>query len=443
MMSITQTIFNRMEFFQVDINDKPVVADHIYQMNLYTGIGIIGEPGEIVMTSEAFRLLDSSGMQYNPVGQNIKFMIKDPKSGDRPYDGVVTSMTRKHTQKRTLVVLAFDKPHWVRMKQVIWPKCFEKKTILEIVKEFFEAQNVPFNTNPQNQQNFRGTFWENFCTPMHASTLQYLVEELLKDNFIIFTNPDDGGIVVVNWKDLGRLDAVCENFPDYVLDKIYAKFDEKHKEWQDHTFTFGKQVDSRLPWKIQEFEGTISPDISTSSKKTHTYYTAVKRPFTFLETDGDKVEPNDIGLKEMETYPGIDFDNVKIRPYPKSNNLINDSDHPIEEYSGYDLVTQNIIHPRYMLYRMQQSYASKIQLSTISIVIPGSAKAVVPLTAIPVSYFENARVENPNENAKGDYWQSGLFLIWGSKLSIAGPNMILTLNLFKPYTVGGTDESAS
>ena len=55
------------------------------------------------------------------------------------------------------------------------------------------------------------------------------------------------------------------------------------------------------------------------------------------------------------------------------------------------------------------------------------------MTALPVSYFENARVEDPNLPADGDFWQSGLFLIWSSKLSIAGPNMLLTLNLVKPY----------
>lgn len=433
-MSLTQTLHGKMEFFQFEINGQAIIVDHIIQMNLISGVGILGEPGQITMTAQAFRALSPQGMNYNPVGAEVKFMIQDPKSGDRPYTGIVSSMTHQHGKKTTMVTLGFDKKHWLDLHKRIWWKCFEKKTILEITEEFFKAHNIPFNIHPSTPKSQRGTFWENFCTPMNGPTLQYLVEELMKDNFIFYANPEDGGVVVINWNDIAHIDKVSENYPDYVQDKIYAKFDTRNKGWQNHTFTFGKQIDSELPWKIQEFSGSINPDLSTEAKKIHTYYTAVKKPFQWDETKGDQVDPNDIGLKVAETYPGTAFDSAVINPYPVSDGLIDQDETPSASYgSPWDQVTQSITHPRYMFYRMQQSYATKIKLVQISIVIPGSAKAVVPMTAIPVSYFENARVEDPNIPAEGDFWQSGLFLIWSSKLSVIGPNMLLTLNLVKPY----------
>lgn len=433
-MSIIQTYHGKMEFFQVEINDQPVVIDHIIQTSLFSGVGLIGEPGHITITAQAFRYLDATGMQFNPVGKKIRFMIQDPKSGDRPYEGVITTMVHQHNQKNTMVTLGFDKEHWLDLHRKVWWKCFEHKTILEITKEFFDAHGVPVNQYPDNHTKFRGTFWENFCTPVNGPTLSYLLEELSKDNFIFFTNPQDGGIVIVNWSDIMHLDKIADNFDDYVQDKIFAKFDTNNKGWQQNTFTFGKQIDSELPWKIQQFNSNINPDLSTESKKVHTYYTGVKKPFSFDENSGNAVDPNDIGLKEAEAYPGVAFDAYQIQPYPSLENLINQSDLPATDYgSPWDQVSQSITHPRYMYYRMQQSYATKIKFAPITIVIPGSAKAVVPMTAIPVSYFENARVVDPYESAEGDFWQSGLFLIWSAKLSIAGPNMLLTLNLVKPY----------
>ena len=433
-MSILQTIHNKLDFFQVDINGVPITIDHIIQTSLYSGVGVIGEPGHIILTAQAFRLLDPTGMNFNPVGKEIHMMIQDPKSGDRPYGGVITSMTHQHHKKQTMVVLGFDKPHWVELKSKIWWKCFGGKTILEITKEFFEEHGVPFNQYPENHAKFRGTYWENFCVPAHGSALPYLLEELTKDNFIYFTNPEDGGIVVINWSDIQHLDKVAQNFPDYVQDQIMMKFDTRNTGWQKHTFTFGKQIDSELPWKIQEFHGNINPDLSTEFKKTHTFYTGAKYPFSFDETSGETVDPNDIGLREQEAYPGLKFLDFQVRPYPALENLINHEDHPLVDYGKpWDHVVQNIIHPRFMYYRMQQSYSDKIKLVNVSIVIPGSAKAVVPMTAVPVSYFENARVEDPESPVTGDFWQSGLFLIWSAKLSIVGQNMITTLELVKPY----------
>lgn len=433
-MSIVQTLHGKIDFFGVEINDKPIIVDHIIQTTLHSGVGVLGEPGQIVITSQAFRTLDSTGMQFNPVGKKIRFMLKDFKSGERPYEGVITSMTHQHGKKTTMVTLGFDKQHWVQLHKAIWWKCFEKKTILEITEEFFKAHNIPFTTYSGVPTSERGTFWENFCTPINGPTLSYLVEELMKDNFLLYANPQDGGIVVINWSDIMHLDAIGNNYPDYVQESIFAKFDTTNKGWQQHTFTFGKQIESDLPWKIQEFAGQINPDLSTEAKKEHTYYTAVKKPFKWTETSGEQVDPNDIGLVKADTYPGVAFDQVVINPYPVSDGLIKQNESPSAEYGApWDLVSQNITNPRYMYYRMQQSYATKIKLVPITIVIPGSAKAVVPMTALPISYFENARVEDPNLPAEGDFWQSGLFLIWSSKLSIAGPNMLLTLNLVKPY----------
>lgn len=433
-MSVGQTLHGKMQFFQVEVNDKAITIDHVIQTSLFSGVGILGEPGQITMTAQAFRELDPTGMQFNPVGKKIRFMIQDFKSGDRPYEGVITSMTHQHAKKTTFVTLGFDKEHWVKLHKVIWWKCFDHKTILEITEEFFKEHNVPFKAYSKVSNDKRGTFWENFCTPMNGPTLQYLMEELTKDNFIFFANPEDGGIVVINWSDIIHLDDICSNFPDYVQERIFAKFDTTNKGWQDHTFTFGKQIESDLPWKIQEFAGQINPDLSTEAKKVHTYYTAVKKPFSWDETKGAQVDPNDIKLKDADTYPGVAFDAMNIDPYPVSNGLIDAEKTPKATYGApWDLVTQSITHPRYMYYRMQQSYSTKIKLIPITIVIPGSAKAVVPMTAIPVSYFENARVEDPSLPADGDYWQSGLFLIWNTKLSIMGPNMLLTLNLVKPY----------
>ena len=433
-MSIVQTIHNKMEFFRVEINEQPIVVDHIAQTSLYSGVGVLGEPGEITITAEAFRLLSKERMQYNPVGQKIEFMIIDPKSGERPYTGVVTSMTHHHGLKNTMVTLGFDKPHWVQLHKEIWWKCFDHKTILEIAVEFFNAYNVPVSVFPKENAQFRGTFWENFCTPINGPTLQYLMEELAKDNFIFYANPETGGVTIVNWSDIGRLDEIHKDNEDYIQDKIFAKINTKDKGWQQHTFTYGKQIDSELQWKIQEFSGNINPDLSTESKREHTFYSAIKKPQYFTESDGEEILPNDIQLQTVDNYPGTAFDEVIVKPYPVSDGLINQEDYPKAQYGApWDLVTQRITHPRYMYYRMQQSYSNKIKLVSISMVIPGSAKAVVPLTGIPVSYFENARVEDSETKAEGDFWQSGFFLIWSSKLSIVGPNLLLTLNLVKPY----------
>lgn len=431
-MAIAQTFHNKLESWWIDINGQSVPTDHVLQIDLFAGVGLLGEPGKLIMTAQAFRLLDQQGMAFNPVGKTIEFILKDPKSGERPYSGVITSVNRLHEAKQDIVILGFDKPHWIKLNKVRWWKCFENKNILEITKEFFESQNVPFNIYPENHEKLRGTHWENFCTPKNGPTLPYLVEELNKDNFVFFANPEDGGIVIVNWSDITRLDAVCLNFPDYVVDQDLAKFDQTNDVWKKNTFTYGKQIDTHLPFRIQEVQTSFEPDINDNLKHQHVWYSGLKKPLQFSE-DTSELEGNDIGLKEVEEYAGIHFDEIKVQPYPVLDDLVDQEEMPTTDYGEFEFLNQSITHPRYMYYRMQQSYARKLKLASLQISIPGSVKMVVPMSAVPVSYYENARVENPDENAKGDVNHSGLFLIWASKLSVVGPNAMLTLNLVKPY----------
>lgn len=432
-MSILQTYDNKMRSFWVDVDGHSVPIDHVLQMTLKSAVGILGEPGSLVITAQAFRLLNEDGMNWNPVGKSIEFIIEDPKSGERPYSGVITSFQKYHNDKQDAVVLGFDKPHWVKLNKVRWWKCFDHCTILDITKQFFEAHGVPFNQYPENHAKLRGTHWENFCTPINGPTLPYLLEELVKDNFIYFANPETGGIVVVNWSDIGRLDTIAKNFEDYVVDGILAKYDETSDVWKNETFTFGKQIGTDLPWKIQNFASGHHPDISEVQNHEHTFYTGLKKPLQWNDSI-EQMEENDIGLKEVEQYPGTLFDSMQLLPYPSLDNLIDQDQHPKGEYgSEYAILSQSITHPRYMYYRMQQSYAKKIHLVPTSITIPGSCKMVVPMTCVPVSYYENARVEDPKEIAVGDHAQSGLYLIWSSTLSVVGPNLVTTLNLVKPY----------
>lgn len=435
-MSVHQVYHNKHSEFWCSINNIPIPIDHILQTSLTLGLGILGEPGTIAITATAFRMLNEAGMQFNPVGCAIEMRIDDPKSGVREYVGVVNSFQHQHNAKQDTVVLAFDKPHWLMLRKVRWWKCFEKTTILDIAEQFFTAFGVKFETPPDRVKN-RGVHWENFCIPYNVPALSYILEELSKDNFILFANPQTGGVVCVNWEDINRLDSVCRLFPDFVQDNILAKFDTTSNDWKSEGFTYAKQIDTRLPWKIQQFGGSIDVDLSHVIKHDNVFFTGAKKPFDFTEKDGTDIESNDIGLQEAETYAGKMFETYKIQPYPELKELINQSDNPKIEYDENWKQTASIqIHPRYMYYRMQQSYVNKLKLTRISMVIPGSAKAVVPMSALPVNYYENAIVEDPNTNAEGNNWYSGLFLIWSSKLNIIGPNLMLELELVKPYNVG-------
>ena len=66
--------------------------------------------------------------------------------------------------------------------------------------------------------------------------------------------------------------------------------------------------------------------------------------------------------------------------------------------------------------------------------VAGSSKAVVPLSTLMVTYFENAMNRNPELPAEGDIWQSGLYLITSSQLVISGNNIMCKYEMLKPYT---------
>lgn len=437
-MSVQSTSIGKIESFWVTVDGKSILVDHILQTALFTGVGILGKPGHIIITAQAFRMLDeASGMSYNPIGKEIQFEIVDPKSGVMSYSGIVTSINKMHDLKQDTVVLSFDHPKFVKLKNIRWWKTFENTNILEIFKQFCNANEIELNAFPSDHAKFRGTHWENFAMPMNGPSLSYLLEELKKDNFLYFSNPENDGIVVVNWSDLGRLDAVAKNFPSFVVDDIIAKFDQNGKEWKNETFMLGKQIDSQTLGKIQAFDGAFTPNITEAFEHQCVFYTGVKKPFLF-DKEVPEAEGNDIGLKpeNVESYPGSMFKSTKTQPYPQLTNLIPQSQgSPIFDYGDtWKMATQSITFPRYMYYRMQQSYAQFIKLIGETIVVPGSVKAIAPLTTVPVSIFENARVPDPHSDfPPGDNHFSGLFLIWASKLTIVGPNALCTLSLVKPY----------
>lgn len=438
-MSIQSTGIGKIESFWATVNGKAVLVDHILQTSLFTGVGIIGKPGQMVITAQAFRMLDEEkGMSFNPVGKEIQFQIEDPKSGVLSYSGVITNINKTHGVKQDTVILSFDNPKFVKLKNIRWWRTFEKTNILEIFKQFCNECGIDVNSFPTDHVKYRGTHWENFAIPMNGPTLRYLLEELKKDNFIFFSNPENDGIVVVNWSDLGRLDAIAKNHESFVVDQILAKFDQNGKEWKEETFTLGKQIDTHTLTKIQGFDGSFTPDITEAFDHQCVYYTPIKKPFLF-DKEVPEAEKNDIGLEpeNVEAYPGENFKKTILQPYPKLRNLISQPSKPDEneDYGAeWAMSSQSITFPRYMYYRMQQSYAKFINLIGETIVVPGSVKAIAPLTAVPVSIFENARVPDPNaEFPPGDDHFSGLFLIWGTKLSIVGNNALLTLSLVKPY----------
>lgn len=436
-MSVQSTGIGKFESFFVKIDGNFVLIDHILQTTLYSGIGILGSPGEMVVTAQAFRMLNpDQGMSFNPVGKTIQFELNDPKSGILTYEGVITSISKTHDIKQDAVVLGFDKPNWVKLKNLRWFKAFEKVNILQVVEDFFETFGVPVNVYPEDNFKFRGTFWENFAMPMNGPALNYLLEELTKDNFLFFNNPEDDGIIIVNWSDLQRLDSVMKNAESFVVDKILAKFDANGKEWKDHTFVLGKQIDTSLLSKIQGFSGVFQPNITGAFDHQCTFYSALKKPL-FFDGDVKESEVGDNGLRpeNVENYPGHNLKEVQIAPYPALRNLVNADVLGTYDYGEtFKMQTQSITFPRYMYYRMQQSYAKYLNLVSENIIVPGSVKAIMPLSAVPISVFENARVIDPRSDfPPGDNHFSGLFLIWSSKLVISGPNLLSVLQVVKPY----------
>lgn len=431
-MSVIRTVEATMKSFWCDIDGKPISLDHIKQMNLYLAIGTIGEPGDITITYDMYKMLSEESARFSPVGKYIEFEIQDDKSGIRKYAGVITGFRKLHNVKQDLVIMNFDREDYVKLRHVVWWKAWEKATIADIFREFLETHNIPMNKYPDNHHKLRGTHWENFAIPQNMATLDYLLAELAKDNLVVYSNPETCGVTVASWDDMNRLDLLNQNNPDYVVDGILAKFDENKDQWKETTFVNGKQIDTRSPWKIMEWQNSNAPNIHQDAKHHNVFYSGLKKPLEFGFEDSTLLK-NDIYLEEVNELSGKELSQSQILPYPANPVLRNNLDTPKVDTTGYDGITNQTIYPRYMYYRMRDSYATNIKWIKSSMLVAGSAKAVVPMSAVMVTYFENAMNRNPQEFAKGDDFQSGLYLIAKSQLIISGNNIMAKYDLIKPY----------
>lgn len=431
-MSLIRTVDATMKEFWVDIDGKPVLLDHIKQLNLYSGIGQFSEPGDITITYDMFKMLSTESQRFSPVNKYIEFEIIDHKCGKRQYSGKITSFRKIHNVKLDLVILTFDREKFLNLANARWWKCFKEKTIVEMFEEFLAQYGIPLNQYPENHQKLRGTFWEYFAIPQNTPTLDFFLAELAKDNFVVYNNPETQGINICSWDDMNRLDILHKNNPDYVINDVLAKFDETKDQWIDTTFINGKQIDTRAPWKIEEWQSNALPQLTQDVKHQCFYYSALKKPLEF-KFDESKLLPNDINLQEVDELSGEQLRKAKLQPYPISEALRNNDDTPKVDTSGYDGYVSQAIYPRYMYYRMRESYANGIKWINSSMMVAGSAKAVVPMTTIMVTYFENAMNRNKDEPANGDIWQSGLYLISACQTMIMGNNIQNKYNLIKPY----------
>lgn len=431
-MSILRSVDATMKEFWVDIDGKPVLLDHIKQLNLYTSIGCISEPGDITITYDMYKMLSEESQRFSPVNKFIEFEIIDDKSGTRQYVGKITNFRKIHNVKQDLVIMSFDREPFLKLMNVRWWKCFKEKTILEIFKEFLEEHGIPLNRYPDNHEQLRGTFWEYFAIPQNTPTLDFLIAELSKDNFVVYNNPETQGVTVCSYDDMNRLDQLHKNNPDYVVDEVLAKFDQSKDHWIDTTFVNGKQIDTRAPWKIMEWTSQVVPSLQQDVKHKCIYYSALKKPLEF-KFDESKLLPNDINLQKVDELSGKQLRQAKIQPYPASEALRDNLDTPKVDTTGYDGYTSQTIYPRYMYYRMRESYATGIKWVESSMMVAGSCKAVVPMTTVMVTYFENAMNRDKDLPAQGDIWQSGLYLITACQTIITGNNILNKYNLAKPY----------
>lgn len=431
-MSIVRSVDATMKSFWVDIDSKPVLLDHIKQLNLYLSVGEVGEKGDLTITYDMYKMMSEESQRWSPVGLDIEFEIEDDKCGKRNYEGVITSFRKIHNVKQDLVILSFDKPKIIKLRNIRWWKCFEKTTVLEIFRQFLEAHEVPLNEFPENHTKLRSTHWEAFCIPQNSPTLDFLMAELAKDNLIIFSNPETGGITVASFDDLNRLDILNQNNPDYVVDGILAKFDQSKEQWKEATFVNAKQIDTRAPWNIMEWENKVAPTIYDDTRHRCVHYSGLKKPLYF-DFEEKSLKPNDIYLEEVEELSGQEVASAQIAPYPAHPTLRKNTDTPTIKTEGYVDYTSQAIYPRYMHFRMRESYSTNIKWIAASMLIAGSAKAVVPLSTMMVTYFENAMNRDKNELAKGDPWQSGLYIIMGTQLIISGNNIMVKYQLSKPY----------
>lgn len=431
-MSIVRSVDATLRNFSMNIDGKPLLLDHVKQLNLYLAVGSIGEPGDLTITMDMFKMISEESQRFSPVGKTIDFHIEDHKSGIREYRGVIVSFRKIHNVKQDLVVMSFDKEEYCKLRSAVWWKTFKEKTIVEIFEEFLTEHGLSLNQFPQDHQKNRGTFFEYFAMPINTPTLNYLLSELAKDNFLVFSNPETGGVTVASWYDINRLDILNQNNPDYVVDGVLAKFDETKDQWKQTTFINGKQIDTRAPWKIMEWQNSQAPNLHQDSKHACWYYSSIKKPLEF-KIDESELLDNDINLQTVEEYSGQDLIDSRIQPYPAIEALQSNDNTPKVDTSGYDGITNAAIYPRYYYHRMRESYSTNIKWIQSSMMIAGSPKSVVPLSTIMITYFPNALNRNPEEPASRDPWTSGLYLVMSSQLIITGNNILCKYSLAKPY----------
>lgn len=437
-MSIVRSVDATMKNFNMTIDGKDILLDHIKQINVYSGLGIIGCPGDITMTFDMFKMIDKAGQKYNPIGKSIKFTIEDNKTGVREFDGIITSWRKVKNIKSSMVILSFERIEYVIAGKTRWWKTFKEKTILEIFKEFLDSLNMPITLDIYDESLLkkRGTWWEYFAIPQTMPTMQFLLDELAKDNILVYHNPKTHGICVASWRDCTNLNKLTAQYEDYVVDGMLAKFDANKTEWKNATFVFGKQIDSRAPWKIMEWQTSIAPDIWMDDDHDCWFYSSLKRPLHFSITDRE-VKPNDIKMPtQTEDYCGKDVsDDFEFSPEPSGYAAFTSNNALPEIRLGDAWRTTNAnIYPRYMFYRMRESYVKNIRWIISDMLIAGSSKMVVPLTMVMVSQFENTMNENKDKLAPKDLWQSGLYAITNCQLIITGNNIMTKLKIRKPMS---------
>ena len=436
-MSIVRTVDATMKNFSMNIHSKPVLLDHIKQVNVYSGLGIIGCGGDFTITYDMFKMIDATSQDFNPVGKTLDFTVEDNKTGTRKFDGVITSWRKIKNVKASLVIMTFERPEYVRLGKVRWWKCFSDKTIVEMFKEFLSAQGIQLNIHDTSLLKKRGTWWEYFAIPQNVPTLQFFLAELAKDNLLVYHNPENNGVNIASWYDVGGINELNKLNQVYVVEGHLAKFDESKDQWKESTFIFGKQIDSRSPWKIMEWQNSVAPNIWMEDNHHCWSYSGIKKALKFTKSNS-KVKENDINLPtSTEGYNGdLISKDFRISPEPSYPALAKNNSIPAIDLGSWPAVTNSNIYPRYMFYRMRESYSMNIQWIKSNMMIAGSCKAVVPLTTVMVSHYENALNKNKDEMAPKDLWQSGLYIITECQLMITGNNIMMKYNIRKPFGQG-------
>lgn len=431
-MSVLRTIDATMKNFWLKIDGKPVLLDHVKQLNLYTSIGITSAPGDLTITYDMFKMISPESARFSPINKTIEFEIEDNKTGKRYYKGLITNFRKIHNVKTDLMLMTFDMEKYLKLAQVRWWKCFKEKTTLEIFKEFLEENGITLNTYPQSHEKLRSTFWEHYAIPQNVPTLTFLTGELAKDNLILFNNPDTQGITVASWYDMNRIDILNRNHPDYVVDGQLAKFDQSKDQWKEATFVNAKQINTKAPWNIMEWSSSVAPNLQQDVKHQCFYYSALKKALEFKYEESTLL-PNDLNLTKAEEYSGKDLRASKLQPYPQYEALRDNLNTPHIDTTGFDGYVSNAIYPRYMYHRMRESFADGIKWISSTMWVAGSCKAVVPMSTMMVTYFPNALNRNPEEPALADDWRSGLYMIMASQVVISGNNIQCKYELSKPF----------